>query len=185
MQAKTQDAFIVICTIHSSPTVPSIWTTPRQRIPKTLLDTVGGLLDDPLYSDVEFVIAKRQHDRLAITRSIYACKKMLCRADYFQTSIFIPENIISIILRLKKLQCSPLVLLKTQREQQTLKPLRKPRLLISIVPLLSHLLWRNSKIRMTRTKKRLCLQAPPKHLLTRSMLPRNLLFPSTRTPRFS
>jgi hypothetical protein len=90
MQAKTQDAFVVVCTIHSSPTSPQVWIPPRQLIPKTLLDTVGSLLDDPSYSDIEFVIAKqRDHSNV---RTIYACKKMLRRADYFETSIFTSEN---------------------------------------------------------------------------------------------
>ena len=85
MQAKTQDAFIIICTITSSPSTPRISSIPRQSIPKALLDTVGALLDDPAYSDVKFVIRNRK-DVDGDSRIIWASKKMLQRAEYFQTS---------------------------------------------------------------------------------------------------
>jgi len=121
MLAKSQDAFVIVCTIHPSPTTlkPQVWT-PRQLIPKTLLDTVGSLLDDPSYSDVEFVIAKRRHNHSNI-RTIYACKKMLRRADYFETSISTSKNVIRSVLTLNQPQCSLLVLLKMQWGRQTLK----------------------------------------------------------------
>lgn len=85
MQAKTQDAFIIICTITSSPSTPRISSIPRQSIPKALLDTVGALLDDPAYSDVKFVIRNRRGVE-GDSRIIWASKKMLQRAEYFQTS---------------------------------------------------------------------------------------------------
>ncbi len=85
-QARTDDAFIIICTITSSPSIPKAWSAPRQHIPKTLLDTVGELLDDASYADVTFVIAKRKRGN-TITRTICASKKMLQRAEYFETSI--------------------------------------------------------------------------------------------------
>jgi len=85
MQTKTQDAFIIICTITPSPSTPRISSIPRQSIPKALLDTVGALLDDPTYSDVKFVIKSRR-DVDGDSRIVWASKKMLQRAEYFQTS---------------------------------------------------------------------------------------------------
>lgn len=82
---KEQDAFIIICTITSSPTTPAQPpSTPTQLVPKDFLERVGSLLDDPLYSDVEFVLPCR--GRSKGFRRIYANKKILQRADYFQTS---------------------------------------------------------------------------------------------------
>lgn len=43
------------------------------------------LLDDPLYSDVQFVIPRRGQSG-SIGRTIWASKRILQRADYFQTS---------------------------------------------------------------------------------------------------
>ncbi|TFY81133.1 hypothetical protein EWM64_g2869 [Hericium alpestre] len=57
---------------------------PRLTVPKDLLDSVGSLLDDPLYSDVEFELPRR-HGGLGNARKIYASKKLLSRADYFDT----------------------------------------------------------------------------------------------------
>src|SRR6266511_254318 len=79
MQTKTQDAFIIICTITPSPSTPRISSIPRQSIPKALLDTVGALLDDPTYSDVKFVIKSRR-DVVGDSRIVWASKKMLQRA---------------------------------------------------------------------------------------------------------
>ncbi|KAG5654252.1 hypothetical protein H0H81_005495 [Sphagnurus paluster] len=57
---KSHDAFVILCTITSSPAPPPpIPSHPRQSVPKGLLDTVGALLNDPLYSDVEFIIPGR------------------------------------------------------------------------------------------------------------------------------
>ncbi|RDB17958.1 hypothetical protein Hypma_000942 [Hypsizygus marmoreus] len=83
--AKTQDAFVIICTITSTPSPPvQPPPIPRQLVPKGLLDTVGALLDDPLYSDVEFIIAKRGQ-RLKSARRIWAARRLLERAEYFET----------------------------------------------------------------------------------------------------
>ena len=56
-----------------------------QLVPKDFLERVGALLDDPLYSDVEFVLPKKRRSREA--RRIYANRKILERADYFQSSM--------------------------------------------------------------------------------------------------
>lgn len=82
---KAQDAFVIICTITSSPANPRpIPTLPRQPVPKVLLDTVGALLDDPLYSDVQFIIPRRHQD-FRYARRIWASRRMLERAEYFET----------------------------------------------------------------------------------------------------
>jgi len=46
---------------------------------------VGSMLDDPNYSDVEFVIPKKERNGRGVRR-IYAAKKMISRADYFRSS---------------------------------------------------------------------------------------------------
>ncbi|KAG6903149.1 hypothetical protein C0995_004696 [Termitomyces sp. Mi166 len=82
---KNQDAFIILCTITSSPAPPPPPPAYRIRIvPKSLLETVGALLDDPLYSDVEFVIPGRRGD-INSARKILASKTLLRRADYFES----------------------------------------------------------------------------------------------------
>ncbi|KAF8195411.1 hypothetical protein BJ912DRAFT_956877 [Pholiota molesta] len=84
MPVKTSDAFVIVCTITSSPAKPPAYTIPRQPVPRALLDTVGSLLDDPLYSDVQFIIPKRGQS-ISNGWKIWASKKLLKRADYFQT----------------------------------------------------------------------------------------------------
>ncbi|EPQ51070.1 hypothetical protein GLOTRDRAFT_81686 [Gloeophyllum trabeum ATCC 11539] len=79
---RMQDAFVIICTITSSPTPPSPPPPANRRsVPKDLLESVGGLLNDPLYSDVEFVLPRRGGQRES--RTVYATKHLLRRADYF------------------------------------------------------------------------------------------------------
>ncbi|KAG6918337.1 hypothetical protein DXG01_015196 [Tephrocybe rancida] len=83
---KNQDAFIILCTITSSPapvTPPPTYRT--QSVPKRLLETVGALLDDPLYSDVEFVIPGKRGN-MKSARKILASRTLLKRADYFESS---------------------------------------------------------------------------------------------------
>ncbi|TDL22102.1 hypothetical protein BD410DRAFT_748785 [Rickenella mellea] len=85
---RHQDAFLITCSIASSPSPPAVPPPiPRQPVPKDLLDAVGALLDDPAYSDVEFVLPKRgrQSERPRGTRSIFAARRLLRRADYFQS----------------------------------------------------------------------------------------------------
>ena len=84
LSVKAQDAFVIICTITSSPAKPSS-LQPRQPVPKSLLDTVGSLLDDPLYSDVCFAIPGRDQS-IQNSRTIWASKRLLQRAEYFRTS---------------------------------------------------------------------------------------------------
>ncbi|KAF9483428.1 hypothetical protein BDN70DRAFT_873937 [Pholiota conissans] len=84
MPVKNNDSFVIVCTIASSPSKPPAITIPRQPVPRALLDTVGSLLDDPVYSDVQFIIPKRGQS-LSNGRRIWASKKLLKRADYFQT----------------------------------------------------------------------------------------------------
>jgi len=85
MPVKAQDAFVITCTITSSPAKPSSSLQPRQPVPKSLLDTVGSLLDDPLYSDVCFAIPGRDQSTQN-GRTIWASKRLLQRAEYFRTS---------------------------------------------------------------------------------------------------
>ncbi|TFK52200.1 hypothetical protein OE88DRAFT_1657312 [Heliocybe sulcata] len=80
---RSQDAFVIICTITSSPTAPSPAPPAHlAKVPRGLLDSVGGLLNDPLYSDVEFLISRPRRGRRE-ERTIYASKRLLRRADYF------------------------------------------------------------------------------------------------------
>ncbi|KAI6042698.1 hypothetical protein EDC04DRAFT_2966012 [Pisolithus marmoratus] len=81
---KEADALLVVCTITSSPQAPvPPPSVPMQLVPKDYLERVGGLLDEPLYSDVEFILPKRWRSKEA--RRIYANRKILERADYFQS----------------------------------------------------------------------------------------------------
>ncbi|KIM89085.1 hypothetical protein PILCRDRAFT_812980 [Piloderma croceum F 1598] len=83
-QVKDTDAFVVICNITSSPVTPTPPSTiPRQAVPKDLLETLGSLLDDPLYSDVEFVFPRRGRG-VKNPRKIWANRKLIERADYFK-----------------------------------------------------------------------------------------------------
>ncbi|KAH9999667.1 hypothetical protein BJV74DRAFT_974882 [Russula compacta] len=82
---KANDAFVITCTISSTPGPPT--PSPlihRSLVPKDLLESVGQLLDDPLYSDIEFVLPSRNL-RVATPRRIYASKRLLSRADYFDS----------------------------------------------------------------------------------------------------
>ena len=63
-----------------------------------MLDVVGSLLDDPTYSDIEFVFpdktrstrddrgTRRSSRKKRPSKRIWACKKILTRADYFEAS---------------------------------------------------------------------------------------------------
>ncbi|KAH9925412.1 uncharacterized protein BXZ73DRAFT_91126 [Epithele typhae] len=63
---KSQDAFIIICTITSEATSPlPVPSVPRYFVSKDFLDSIGGLLDE------------------APVRRIYAARKLLQRVDYF------------------------------------------------------------------------------------------------------
>lgn len=91
---KAQDAFVIICTITASPSTPPLPPAlPVQSVPKSLLDTVGALLDDPVYCDVEFVIPRRSQS-LKDARRIKASRRLLKRAEYFDTSKHSPLYLI-------------------------------------------------------------------------------------------
>lgn len=86
LSAKTQDAFVIACSITSSPSPLSIHSPGHTlSVPKLLIDTVGSLLDDPRYSDVEFVILRRNQDPKK-ARRIWASRKLLQRAEHFDDS---------------------------------------------------------------------------------------------------
>ncbi|KAG8882910.1 dolichyl-P-Man:Man(5)GlcNAc(2)-PP-dolichol alpha-1,3-mannosyltransferase [Tulasnella sp. 331] len=81
---KAADAFLIVCTITSSPVSPTLPSTvPKAYIPRSLIDSIGSMLDDPTYSDVEFVLPSKL--KRGVTRRIYANQKMLSRAEYFDT----------------------------------------------------------------------------------------------------
>ncbi|CAE7231198.1 unnamed protein product [Rhizoctonia solani] len=80
---RLQDAFVIVCQITSSPS-PPVSNTNVQSVPRSLMSSIGSLLDDPIYSDIEFVIPPRK--RGGKMRKIYASKRLLGgRAEYFQT----------------------------------------------------------------------------------------------------
>lgn len=82
------DAFLIICNITSSPAIPSpVSTSPTKAVPRSLMDAVGGMLNDPLYSDVQFILPSRRRDgRSRPPRAIYAAKRILRRVEYFDLS---------------------------------------------------------------------------------------------------
>ncbi|KAI9462177.1 hypothetical protein F5148DRAFT_982826 [Russula earlei] len=82
---KSNDAFVITCTISSTPgpPIPSP-SIHKSLVPRDLLESVGQLLDDPLYSDIEFVLPSRK-PREPAPRRIYASKRLLSRADYFDS----------------------------------------------------------------------------------------------------
>ncbi|KAF8527990.1 hypothetical protein BU17DRAFT_73654 [Hysterangium stoloniferum] len=88
---RSQDAFLIICTITASPTPPApIWSEPMKSVPKDLLDAVGNLLDDPVYSDVEFVLPSRNPSlSKPKIKTIWAARRLLKRANYFQNSMVV------------------------------------------------------------------------------------------------
>ena len=82
---------MIVCTITSTPSQPLPSSEVRKKaVPRDLLDMVGSMLDDPNYSDVEFVIPRKGGNGHGVRR-IYAAKKMVSRADYFRSSECIEE----------------------------------------------------------------------------------------------
>ncbi|OSX60020.1 hypothetical protein POSPLADRAFT_1148932 [Postia placenta MAD-698-R-SB12] len=82
---RQQDTLVIICTITSAQIVTAPQPTISYRtVPKALLSAVGGLLDDPMYSDVEFILP-RKGSKTANARRIYAARKLLSRVEYFDT----------------------------------------------------------------------------------------------------
>lgn len=56
-------------------------------MPRDLLFSVGTMLDDPGYSDIEFVLPRRGRSSLHGAKTIKAAKKLLQRVEYFDTSM--------------------------------------------------------------------------------------------------
>lgn len=84
---RQQDAFLIICIISSSPAAPILPPAiPSRSVPRELLDVIGCLLDDPTYSDVEFVLPGR--GRKHGSRRLYAARAVLKRAEYFDSSLY-------------------------------------------------------------------------------------------------
>lgn len=57
----------------------------HDSVPSKLVKVFGSLLDDPVYSDVEFVLSKTAGR--GKERTILASSKVLKRFDYFQSSM--------------------------------------------------------------------------------------------------
>jgi len=92
---RQADAFTILCTITSSPTIPVAPSRVKKRpVPTAMLDILGDLLDDPNYSDIEFIFPPKRgrsgNGRRGERQRIWANKKLLCRADYFDSSEFGP-----------------------------------------------------------------------------------------------
>jgi len=85
---KGPDAFLIVCTITSSPASPvQPPSIPRMAVPRDLLYSVGAMLDDPAYSDIEFVLPRRGRSSLQGAKTIKAAKRLLQRVEYFDTSM--------------------------------------------------------------------------------------------------
>ncbi|KAF9778754.1 hypothetical protein BJ322DRAFT_1092448 [Thelephora terrestris] len=83
---KGPDAFVIVCTITSSPAPPvQPPSIPRLPVPRDLLFSVGTMLDDPAYSDIEFILPRRGRGSLQGAKTIKAAKKLLQRVEYFDT----------------------------------------------------------------------------------------------------
>ncbi|GAA6048051.1 hypothetical protein JCM3770_000167 [Rhodotorula araucariae] len=83
---RAADAFVIICTIVSSPTLPTTPPLPHLLVPKTLIHAYASLFDDPDYSDVVFRIRPEGRSALGRAREkrLYAAKKVLAgRSEYF------------------------------------------------------------------------------------------------------
>ncbi|GAA5850768.1 hypothetical protein JCM9279_003914 [Rhodotorula babjevae] len=85
---RAADAFLIVCTIVSAPTLPSNPPLPHLLVPKTLIHAYASLFDDPDYSDVVFRIRPERVGGASGPRRrekrLYAAKKVLAgRSEYF------------------------------------------------------------------------------------------------------
>ncbi|GAA5991610.1 hypothetical protein JCM10908_005789 [Rhodotorula pacifica] len=89
---RSSDAFLIICTIVSAPSLPTSPPLPHLLVPKTLISAYASMFDDPDYSDVVFRIQPEQDTTAAHGRPqkkkrekrLYAAKKVLAgRSEYF------------------------------------------------------------------------------------------------------
>jgi hypothetical protein len=81
--SQIADAFVITCTITSNGAPPAPPpAVPKQTVPRDLMNSISSLLDDPLYSDVEFVFPRPE----GAAKRIYAASKLLKRCDYFDSS---------------------------------------------------------------------------------------------------
>ncbi|GAA5919549.1 hypothetical protein JCM1841_001004 [Sporobolomyces salmonicolor] len=82
---RAADAFLIICTIVSSPTLPTTPPLPHLLIPKDLVNSFASLFDDPDYSDVVFRIRPESTGKQKVReKRLYAAKKVLAgRSEYF------------------------------------------------------------------------------------------------------
>ncbi|GAA5861912.1 hypothetical protein JCM1840_006872 [Sporobolomyces johnsonii] len=82
---RADDAFLIICTIVSSPTLPTTPPLPHLLIPKDLVNSFASLFDDPDYSDVVFRIRPESTGKQKVReKRLYAAKKVLAgRSEYF------------------------------------------------------------------------------------------------------
>ncbi|BGP13051.1 hypothetical protein JCM10213v2_000970 [Rhodosporidiobolus nylandii] len=87
---RASDAFIVVCTIVSSPTLPTSPPVPHLLIPKDLVSAYASLFDDPDYADIVFRIrpenGRKAGNGRVKEKRLYAAKKVLAgRSEYFET----------------------------------------------------------------------------------------------------
>ncbi|GJN87729.1 hypothetical protein Rhopal_000684-T1 [Rhodotorula paludigena] len=85
---RAADAFLIICTIVSSPTLPTTPPPPHLLVPKTLIRSYASLFDDPDYSDVVFRIRpegqRGRNGGKVREKRLFAAKKVLAgRSEYF------------------------------------------------------------------------------------------------------
>lgn len=60
MVVRHSDSFVIVCTITHTPakpsTIPNHLTLQKRLMPLELVNAFAGMFDDPLYSDVKFVV---------------------------------------------------------------------------------------------------------------------------------